>query len=169
MSAVLFWNAVALEANRVSHTNGQNEQTGPVFSARALGLVHLAMYDAHFLTSGPLPPYLNTPALVAPAGTNADSAVAGAAHAILHVLFPSQSAFFDQKLSEANLTAPGADFGRQVALRLLANRKDKKDEDFTKNSPHAFSAARGRHRLDPDNTGQGIYGPLSGGSRLNGP
>jgi hypothetical protein len=29
MDPILFWNDVALEANRESHTNGKNEQTGP--------------------------------------------------------------------------------------------------------------------------------------------
>jgi hypothetical protein len=29
MDPILYWNAVALEANRVSHTNGKGEQTGP--------------------------------------------------------------------------------------------------------------------------------------------
>ncbi len=29
MDAILYWNDVALEANRVSHTNGKGEQTGP--------------------------------------------------------------------------------------------------------------------------------------------
>ena len=44
---ILLWNEVALEANRVSHTNGQGEQTGPTLSSRALAIVHLAMYDAY--------------------------------------------------------------------------------------------------------------------------
>src|SRR5215216_3352726 len=43
---ILYWNDVALEANRVSHTNGKGEQTGPALSSRALAIVHLAMYDA---------------------------------------------------------------------------------------------------------------------------
>jgi membrane-associated phospholipid phosphatase len=166
MDSILYWNAVAIEANRISLTNGKGEQPGPVFGARALAIVHLAMYDAYFLTAGGLPPYLSAPPLVAPAGSNADSAVAGAAHAALHVLFPSQRAFFDQKLSEANLRAPGADFGRAVALRLIQNRQGKNDDAFMGSAPHAFSAQRGRHRPDPDNPAQGIYAPLSGGSRL---
>ena len=37
---------VALEANRVSHTNRKGEQTGPTLSSRALAIVHVAMYDA---------------------------------------------------------------------------------------------------------------------------
>ena len=48
-SAALFWNDVALEANRTSHTvPGRMEQTGPPLSARALAIVHLAMHDAYF-------------------------------------------------------------------------------------------------------------------------
>ena len=58
---ILYWNATALEANRVSHTNGNNEQTGPPRSSRALAIIHLAMYDAFAgITQKPaiLPPYL---------------------------------------------------------------------------------------------------------------
>jgi hypothetical protein len=60
---ILYWNDVALEANRVSHTNGKGEQTGPTLNSRALAIVHLAMYDAfvgaaqsglsHYLTPKP--------------------------------------------------------------------------------------------------------------------
>jgi len=35
--SILYWNEVALEANRVSHANGKGEQTGPPLSARAFG------------------------------------------------------------------------------------------------------------------------------------
>lgn len=47
MDPILYWNDVALEANRISHTNGKNEQTGPPLSSRALAIVHLAIYDAY--------------------------------------------------------------------------------------------------------------------------
>ena len=37
-----FWNAVALEANRVSHSDpDKREQNGPTLSSRALAIVHL--------------------------------------------------------------------------------------------------------------------------------
>lgn len=82
MDPILYWNDVALEANRVSHTNGKGEQTGPTLSSRALAIVHLAMYDAYagvINTPATLPPYL--PGLPAPAaGASADAAVAAAAH-----------------------------------------------------------------------------------------
>jgi len=41
----LFWNEIALEANRVSHTD--REQNKPMLSSRELLVVHLAMYDAY--------------------------------------------------------------------------------------------------------------------------
>jgi vanadium chloroperoxidase len=47
MDPILYWNEVALEANRISFTNGKNEQPGPTLSSRALAIVHLAMYDAY--------------------------------------------------------------------------------------------------------------------------
>ena len=46
MDAILYWNNVSLEANRISHTNSKDEQTGTTLSSRALAIVHLAMYDA---------------------------------------------------------------------------------------------------------------------------
>ena len=48
MDPILIWNEVALEANAVNHTNGQERgEGGPTRSSRALAIVHLAMYDAY--------------------------------------------------------------------------------------------------------------------------
>lgn len=48
MDSILFWNAAALEANRISHSDpDKREQNGPTLSSRALAIVHLAMYDAY--------------------------------------------------------------------------------------------------------------------------
>ena len=109
MDAILYWNDVALEANRMSHTNGKNEQTGPALSPRALAIVHLAMYDAlaGVVNDPPnLPPYL--PGLPAPAaGASVDAAVAAAAHATLSKLFPSQKPYFDPKHAQAGLGGAG--------------------------------------------------------------
>src|SRR5436305_6695593 len=121
--SILFWNDVALEANRISHTNGKMEQNGPTLSSRALAIVHLVMYDAYAAidtTAGP--PYL--PALPAPpSGALAQAAVAAAAHATLSALFPSQRSFFDAKLAEAGgVLNPGHDFGREVARAILQDR-----------------------------------------------
>lgn len=56
LDPILYWNEGSLEANRVSHTNGKNEQTGPTLSSRALAIVHLAIYDAFVGASQPPSP-----------------------------------------------------------------------------------------------------------------
>jgi Vanadium chloroperoxidase N-terminal domain len=167
MDSILFWNDVALEANRVSHTNGQKEQTGPPLSARALAIVHLAMYDALAgvkNTPLTLPPYLGLTPPAASASLSA--AIAAAAHATLSALFPSQKAYFDQKHQQANVQGPGIDeghtFGTKVAVALLADRKDDKGAS---DEGYAASVARGRHRADPDNPEQGYHGPFFGKSK----
>lgn len=148
--SILYWNSVALEANRRSHTNGAKEQTGPVLSARALAIVHLAMYDAYVAVAKPagLAPYL--PGLpAAPAGASAPAAVAGAAHAALSALYPTERPLFNNRLAGAGVPAgPGQQFGRAIAAALLEDRA--KDPDGS-DAGYQPSTARGRHRVDPDN------------------
>lgn len=159
---ILFWNEIALEANRVSHSNGRGEQTGPVLSARALAIVHLAMYDAYaYVVNDPanLPPYLTS--LPSPDSTStAEAAVAGAAYTTLVKLFPSQKAFFDLILAGAGDSAnPGHAFGCMVAEQILADRAD---DPGAGSAGYVVSQERGRHRPDPDNPSQPIHAPFYG-------
>jgi hypothetical protein len=161
MDPILFWNHVALEADRVSHTNGKNEQTGPTLSSRALAIVHLAMYDAYagvIDNVSNLPPYIGgTPA---PSGSSPGPAVAAAAYEALSKLFPSQKPFFDLVLAGAGDTSnPGHAFGVAVAQKILADRAGDPGAGATGYVP---SQQRGRHRPDPDNPGQGFHGPFYG-------
>ncbi|NJO66706.1 MAG: hypothetical protein HC832_04215 [Leptolyngbyaceae cyanobacterium RM1_405_57] len=168
MDPILYWNEVALEANRVSHTNGKNEQTGPTLSSRALAIVHLAMYDAYAGVRGnPLTPinlssYL--PGLPNPdLNASAAAATAAAAHATLSILFPSQKSFFDLKYAQAGLQGnglqEGVEFGRLVAQRILEKRQD---DPNASDAGYVASMARGDHRPDPDNPGQGFHAPFYG-------
>ena len=79
---ILIWNGIALEANRVSHTdNNKRQQNGPTLSSRALAIVHLAMYDAYAGVVNDLnnlPPYLSGGP--APAGATTKAAVTAAAY-----------------------------------------------------------------------------------------
>lgn len=158
---ILFWNDVALEANRVSHTNGKNEQTGPTLSSRALAIVHLAIYDAYagvIDDANNLPPYIG--GIPAPASASPDAAVAAAAHATLAELFPSQRPFFDLVLAGAGDTSnPGHSFGVAVAQKILADRAGDPDASAAGYKP---SLQRGKHRPDPDNPGQGFHAPFYG-------
>lgn len=46
---ILYWNHAGLELNRLTHSEGvKGPQGGPPVSARALGLLHLAIHDAYF-------------------------------------------------------------------------------------------------------------------------
>lgn len=158
--SILFWNDVALEANRVSHTDGNKEQNGPTLSSRALAIIHLAMYDAYAginEAAGPAYlPWLSAP----PPGASVQAAVAGAAHATLSALFPSQRTFFDTKLAEAGGALDlGHDFGRYVAREIL---RDRADDPGAGDAGYVPSFARGHHRVDPDNPQQGFHGPFYG-------
>src|SRR5437870_3858340 len=76
---ILEWNAVALEANRISYSGGVvNDQAGPTRSSRALAIVHVAMFDAWNSIHQKFTPYL----VQAPNSDNASdaAAVAQAAH-----------------------------------------------------------------------------------------
>jgi hypothetical protein len=153
---ILLWNEVALEANRVSHTNVQGEQGGPPLSARALAIVHLAMYDAYAgVVGGPdLPLYCAPPP--SKSGLSPDAAVAGAAHETLSKLFPSQMPFFDRILQAAGSPGDAHDYGVDVAKKILADRKD---DPGVGSATYKVSSDRCRHRPDPDNPTQGIHAP----------
>ena len=163
---ILYWNAVALEANRVSHTNGEEEQTGPTLSSRALAIVHLAMYDAFEASvsaAGASTPYLGLTVSAAEAGSSTDAAVAAAAHATLLALFPSQQAYFAVRLGSAPMTGArlhdGHGLGLRVALAMLADRQadpSAGDEGFV---PPVGKTA---HRPDPEAPNQGYHGPFYG-------
>jgi vanadium chloroperoxidase len=166
---ILLWNEVALEADRVSHTNGQGEQTGPTLSSRALAIGHLAMYDAYAgIINNPtdLPRYIADPPSPAITGSLDEAtavAVAAAAHKALVSLFPSQKSFLDSVLAAAgdppnppNPSNPAHDFGVAVAEKILEDRKNDPGAGSTSYKP---SPAPGKHRPDPDNIGQGFYAP----------
>jgi membrane-associated phospholipid phosphatase len=164
MDSILFWNAVALEANRVSHSDpDKREQNGPTLSSRALAIVHLAMYDAYagIVGGAGFPRYLNPapPPPVAPPVLSARDAVAGAAHTALSALFRTQREYFNAQLDAFDNSNPSFNFGRQVANALLAARRDDMD---ARDDGYRTSTNRGRHRVDPDNPGQGFHAPFYG-------
>ncbi|WP_207458222.1 vanadium-dependent haloperoxidase [Azospirillum sp. SYSU D00513] len=86
---IFYWNHVALEMNRVTHSlNGP--QTGPTMSSRALGLLHLAIHDAYFAIDKGYKPYLPGLEPVLDAGEtaeDAEQAMAGAAITVLDDLY----------------------------------------------------------------------------------
>jgi hypothetical protein len=161
--SILTWNEVALEANRVSHTEADKaEQTGPPLSARALAIVHLAMYDAYASVRGN-PPELQAylPGLPpAPGGASPQAAVAAAAYTTLSDLYKKQTAAFDAALAQhGNPGDPGHAYGITVAQALLAERSG---DPGAEDTGYEVSLERFRHRPDPDNPGQRFHAPFFG-------
>ncbi len=64
------------------------------------------------------------------------------------------------KLAQAGGTPnPGLAFGSTVAQRIL---DDRRNDPNAGDSGYVPSLARGRHRVDPDNPGQGFHAPFYG-------
>lgn len=175
---ILFWNAVALEANRLDHTGGMEgeHQRGPTLSSRALAIVHLAMHDAFFSVAGvaaipgpgPAPKKLYLLSPPSWSGGNSpvkrSAAVSGAAATALCTLYSGMRGTFEAKLAEIS-GINGVDdvafsFGRRVALAVLDTRG--KDGVVPKDEDHAASPGHLRHRPDPCNPMQGYLGVAYG-------
>jgi hypothetical protein len=152
-SAVQRWNEVAIDSSGIDHTPvaaGETrvfgEQLGPGRSARAMAIVHIAMFDAVNAIAGGYKGYATLAR--APQPASIDAAVALAAHDTLVAVFPSQAASIGALLAEdlarlrwvptAAKTA-GVELGRQAAAAILALRADdgsqhaepRMNEDYT--------------------------------------
>jgi len=144
------WNKVLLDAVRT-------DRTAPPRAARAMALVHVAIFDA---VNGVLRGY--TPYLVtgtAPAGASADAAAVEAAYRVLTALFPAQQAAFDAaratslaKISDGAAKTAGIAWGGGVAQAIVAARASDHSADIVNYSapaganwwiptPPAFAAA----------------------------
>src|ERR1043166_1420016 len=103
--AVRRWNEIAINASGLDHTPvaiGENrhfgEQLGPCRAARAMAIVHIAMFDT---VNSVAKQYQGYTSLRAPHGPiSMQAAIAQAAHDSLTNLFPSQTATFDARLAE---------------------------------------------------------------------
>jgi Vanadium chloroperoxidase N-terminal domain len=145
--AILFWNNIALDAVANDHTGSAQSvnQRGPTRTARALAIVHLAMFDAFNSIARSFTPYLkNLPQ--APTGASSGAAIAKSEFDTLAVLYPGQKTIFTTALNNFLATLPsgsprdqGISVGADIAKRILATRNNGrfygKDEiTFTLNS-----------------------------------
>ena len=157
------WNEIAINASGLDHTPvapGENrtfgEQVGPVRAARAMAIVHIAMFDAINAIEGKYRGYTNLSRVNDQ--TSVDSAIAQSARDTLVNLFPSQAPSFDLLLAEDLSEIPsglakarGIDLGQRAAAAILALRSSDGSqhaeprvgiEFLTSNDP-------GRWRQDP--------------------
>ena len=133
-AAILRWNSIAIDASGLDHTPvapGENrvfgEQVGPCRAARAIAIVHIAMFEALNAIVGGFKSYVGLKKNAQ--GASQDAAIAQAAHDTLTVLWPSQRASFDQKLSDdlslisdSQQKFIGVTIGSRAASAILALR-----------------------------------------------
>ncbi len=137
-SRLLYWNSIAVDASGLDHTPvapGEDrvfgEQYGPGRAARAMAIVHIAIFDAMNAIAGGYHGYTGIPRVAE--DTSMDAAIAQAAHDTLAALFPSQHAGFDDLLVEdlkqirprdKRAKERGIALGRRAAAAILALRAD---------------------------------------------
>lgn len=91
---ILYFNNLALDLNRLSHSLASAPQGGPALSARVLGIVHLAIHDAYFAINPPADGAFTTYLSELPpldGVSDARAAVAGAAITALETLYATPS------------------------------------------------------------------------------
>ncbi|MFN2622659.1 MAG: vanadium-dependent haloperoxidase [Chthoniobacterales bacterium] len=134
LDALHRWNQIAINASGLDHTPVAPEETrvfgeqlGPARAARAMAIVHIAMFDAVNAIVGGYQSYTGVTAKGGAASL--DAAISQAAHDTLVALFPSQASTFDGFLSEdlarvasKSQKADGIDLGRRAAAAILALR-----------------------------------------------
>src|SRR3984893_10786519 len=138
----LMWNEIALDTTAIDHTpvdpaSGEDprrfgEQLGPPRSARAMAIIHIAMFDAENAITKKFVSYSGIPAVQGNVNVSLGRAIAQAAHAPLVALYPFQAdrldAIFDEDIvripgTRASIDA-GAALGTQAANAILALRQD---------------------------------------------
>lgn len=163
LDSVRRWNQIALEASALDHTPpapGENrvfrEQLGPCRAARALAIVHIAIFDTVNAVVGEYESYTGVHSTHGP--LSLDAGISQAAHDTLAVLFPAQAAGFDAQLAEdlgglkeKKAAANGITLGKQVAAAILALRARDGAEhpEPLVGTEHPTSDLPGRWRQDP--------------------
>lgn len=125
------WNRIAIDTSGLDHTPvppGDSrvfgEQLGPGRAARAMAIVHIAIYDAVNSIARRYESFTGIPD--APQGASMDAAIAQATHDTLVALFPSQKAQCDELLAEELAAIPagpskddGISTGQRAAQAIL--------------------------------------------------
>jgi hypothetical protein len=159
LSSVRRWNEIALSANALDHVPVAPEgpeQLGPLRTARAFAIVHIAIFDAVNAIEGGYRSY--TGVSRAAKDTSLNAAIAQAAHDTLVDLFPSQAMKFEALLAEdlnqiydGRAKTNGIDLGRKVAatiLALRANDGSQHDEELY-GVEYLPASGLGKWRQDP--------------------
>ncbi len=133
---LLYWNIIAINASGLDHTpvaQGEDrvfgEQLGPVRAARAMAIVHIAIFEVINAMENKYKSYIGMLPMAPANPISLRASIAQAAHDTLVALFPSQSAHFDAALAQELNTLPrgllkkrGIDLGQRAAKAILAKK-----------------------------------------------
>ena len=163
IDSIRSWNEIAINASGLDHTPvapGETrvfgEQLGPCRAARAMAIVHIAMFDTINAVVGGYESYTGLRSRSGP--ILLDVAVSQAAHDTLVALFPSQTARFDSALAEdleecrnRSGKANGIVLGKRAAAEILALRADDGSQHAEPRVGigHLTSDLPGKWRQDP--------------------
>jgi hypothetical protein len=165
-SGVRHWNQIAVDASGLDHTPPVapeetrvfGEQLGPGRAARAMAIVHLAIFEVVNAIEGDYRSYIGL--RHAKLGTSLQAGVAQAAHDTLASLFPSQAASFDtilaedlDEIPEGRLKTNGIVLGKRAASAILAARANDGSE---RPEPHV-----GKEFFTSDDPGKWRQDPIS--------
>ena len=178
---LLFWNEIALKANARDHARLaplRPDQGGPLRTARAFAIVHIAMFDAFNAIVGGYESYtdLGLASLDEDLDcdrdrASVDAAIAQAAGDTLIALFPSQAEDIAavqradlKSIPKGAAKAAGIRIGRQAADAILARRSN---DGSQHNEPvygvgYIPNPAIGKWRRDPVSTTPEMPGPALG-------
>ncbi len=162
-NAMNHWNHVAIDSAGLDHTPVPagdprifGEQLGPGRSARAMAIVHIAVFDAVNAIAKRYRSY--TGIADAPSGASMDAAIAQAAHDTLVAMYPSQKAHCDQLLAESlakikdgPAKTEGIRVGQRAPRAILARRVDDGSEQAEPQLGTGFVTSNqpGKWRQDP--------------------
>ncbi len=170
VDVILEWNDVMLQANANDYALLAPEQAGPIKTSHSFAIVSGAMYDALNSVENVGDPFLFT--AKRGRGSDANAAVAQAAHDTLLSLYPSQKQFLDsalQKTLDRIVDGPaessGVRIGAEVAFAILTARAN---DGINSISDPSYSPKNlvGFHNVDPLHPNQGVHG--SGASNVDG-
>ena len=177
------WNCLALEANVLDH-NGEASGVelsltqGPPLSARALAMIHIAMFDAYNVVRGGGRYETYQPGLrenIRGQGASVDAAVAKAAHTVMTRLYATNDLILEmidgalERTLNGIRSAPKRRRGERVGLQVAEScMKDRENDGYAESDPYLKfveytpDGTPGDHVLDPNNPFQGFLTPGAG-------
>ena len=171
MNPVLYWNAILLEASRRDFTRGFNnsQQPGPIRTARAMAIVHLAIHDAVAFAKAPGAAYMNKKGFAHGVALYAaqplEDVIDGAAVTALKAMYPNYGDYFDDSTG-SSAGKPGFVYGATIGAAVVAMRVGDGSDDPARPIAVPQQAAPhptyGEHRADPFQPGQNRLGTTWG-------